>query len=390
MSAGDQVAWRGVIPAFLTTTVSMLPGFLLAGFAVQVRADLDLSLAGLGLMIGTFFGTAALVSPAMGRLSERIGWASALRLATVFTAISVGGIGWLAQSTMILAVFYVIGGVGSSLSQIASNLAVARCVDLRRQGLVFGLRHAAVPTAAILAGLAVPTIALTIGWRWGFRGALLLVLAALASVPRNGEQYTVNPVATDRDASRVRPQTPMRLLILLAIAVGLGTGGVDTVASFIVSFSVAEGVSETSSGLLLAIGSCCGLASRIVGGWLIDRSQHADLTAVAAMITAGAAGVILLNTGGLPGIYIGAIVAFFTGWGWAGLFTFSVVKDNPAAPAAASGITQTGKYLGAAAGPPLFGLIADRVSFTAAWWFTTTLLAIAAALIVYVRNQRPQ
>jgi cyanate permease len=108
------------------------------------------------------------------------------------------------------------------------------------------------------------------------------------------------------------------------------------------------------------------------------------------MIATGAAGVILLNTAGLPGIYIGATIAFFAGWGWAGLFTFSVVKDNPQAPATASGITQTGKYLGAAAGPPIFGFIADRVSFTAAWWFTATVLLIAAALIVYVRNQRPQ
>ena len=106
------------------------------------------------------------------------------------------------------------------------------------------------------------------------------------------------------------------------------------------------------------------------------------------MIGTGTGGVVLLNLGGLPGLYLGAAIAFAAGWGWAGLFTFAVVKDNPEAPAAASGITQTGKYLGAAIGPPIFGLIADRVSFTAAWWFTTMVLALAAALILYVRAQR--
>ena len=382
------VAWRGVVPAFLTTTVGMLPGFLIAGFAVQIRAELDLSLSGLGLMIGLFFGTAALVSPSMGRLSERVGWAAGLLIASGFTAVSLAGVGWIAGSTPELAVFYIVGGIGSALSQIASNLTVAQCVDPSRQGLVFGLRHAAVPTAAILAGLAVPTIALTVGWRWGFRAALLLVLVAAASIPRHGEPHTINPAPPAKAGHPQSLRTPFPLLIMLAVAVGLGTGGIDTIASFIVSYSVAEGISESSAGILLAVGSVCGLTARVVGGWLIDRSQHADLTAVAAMIGTGTGGVVLLNLGGLPGLYLGAAIAFAAGWGWAGLFTFAVVKDNPEAPAAASGITQTGKYLGAAIGPPIFGLIADRVSFTAAWWFTTMVLALAAALILYVRAQR--
>ena len=99
------VAWRGVIPAFVATMASMLPGFLIAGFAVQIRADIGLSLSGLGVLIGVFFGSAAVVSPAMGRFAESTGWANALRVATVFTAISLAGIGWLAESTLSLAFF---------------------------------------------------------------------------------------------------------------------------------------------------------------------------------------------------------------------------------------------------------------------------------------------
>jgi cyanate permease len=390
-AASDRlVAWRGVVPAFVATMASMLPGFLLAGFAVQIRADIGLSLSGLGILIGIFFGTAAVVSPAMGRFSESVGWATALRVATVLTAISLSGIGWVATSTPALAFFYVLGGLGSSLAQIASNLAVARCVDTRKQGLVFGLRHASVPAAAVLAGLAVPTIALTVGWRWGFRGAVLIAALAAVTIPAREAPYIINPARVEARKGVKRTTTPLRLLVLLAIAVGLGTGGGDTVGAFIVSFSVEKGVAEESAGLLLAVGSLCGLASRVVAGWLIDRRQHADLTAVAAMIAIGMGGVILLSNGGIVGLIVGAFIAFAAGWGWAGLFTFAVVKDNPDAPATASGITQVGKYLGAAAGPPIFGTIADRVSFTAAWWFTTSALTTAVILILYVRNQRPQ
>lgn len=386
----QQVAWRGVIPAFIATMASMLPGFLIAGFAVQIRADIGLSLSGLGILIGVFFGSAAVVSPAMGRFAESTGWANALRVAAVLTGMSLAGIGWLAISTVSLAFFYVIGGVGSSLAQIASNLAVARCVDVRKQGLVFGLRHASVPAAATLAGLAVPTIALTVGWRWGFRGAVVFAAIAAVTTPAREEPHVINPSQGRSKGNGRRTATPLRLLVLLAIAVGLGTGSGDTIGAFVVSYAVDQGVAEESAGLLLAIGSMCGLASRVIGGWLIDQRRHADLTAVAAMLSIGMGGVILLNHGGAIGLVIGALIAFTSAWGWAGLFTFAVVKDNPDAPATATGVTQVGKYLGAALGPPIFGTIADRVSFMAAWWFTAAAMLSASALILYVRNQRPR
>ncbi|MGB5188104.1 MAG: MFS transporter, partial [Acidimicrobiia bacterium] len=102
-----------------------------------------------------------------------------------------------------------------------------------------------------------------------------------------------------------------------------------------------------------------------------------------------ALGIVILNLGGYPGLIIGGFVGFTAGWGWSGLFTFAVVKDNPHAPAAAWGIAQTGKFLGAAIGPLVFGIVADRVSFDVAFWIATAALLAAAVLIIYVRNQRP-
>ena len=107
------------------------------------------------------------------------------------------------------------------------------------------------------------------------------------------------------------------------------------------------------------------------------------------MMVAGAFGIVILNLGGYPGLLIGGFIGFTAGWGWSGLFTFAVVKDNPEAPAAAWGVAQTGKFLGAAIGPLVFGIVADRSSFGAAFWISTVALLIAAGLILYVRNQRP-
>ena len=81
-------------------------------------------------------------------------------------------------------------------------------------------------------------------------------------------------------------------------------------------------------------------------------------------------------------------MAFAAGWGWSGLFTFAVVKDNPHAPAAATGITQVGKLVGAALGPAVFGWLADSLSYGTAWWTITGTLMVAAVLLLYVRGRR--
>jgi predicted MFS family arabinose efflux permease len=64
--------------------------------------------------------------------------------------------------------------------------------------------------------------------------------------------------------------------------------------------------------------------------------------------------------------------------------TFFVVWANPHAPAVATGITHTGTYVGAAVGPLLIGHLAERTSFTVAWWSTSAMLGTAAILVLGV------
>jgi predicted MFS family arabinose efflux permease len=373
----------------IATIIAMLPSFLTAALVLQIGIDIGLTLAGLGVLIGLFFGMAALVSPAAGRISERVGWANGLRSAMLLSALSLGMIGWFGDSIPVLAVGLAVSGVASSVVQTASNLAIAQCVIPSRHGWVFGIKHACVPMAMFLAGLAVPTIALTVGWHWAFRATAIAAVLTAALVPLQEEPSTIAPRQRPLDASTAKPRTPMHLLIILAVGVGLGIGAIDPVGSFFVSYAVSIGVEEQVAGFFLAAGGFCGIAARLVAGRFIDRMAQADLTAIASMISIGAIGIIILNLGGYPGLIIGGLLGFTAGWGWSGLFTFAVVKDNPEAPATAWGIVQTGKFTGAAIGPILFGLVADRVSFSAAYWMSTIALFSAAGLMIYVRKHRP-
>ena len=383
------MAWRGVAPALVATIVAMLPSFLTAALVVQIGLDTGLTLTGLGVVISLFFGMAALVSPTAGRLSERVGWANGLRISTLLSALALGTIGWFGSSVAVIGISLGLAGVGSALTQTAANLTIARCVVPNRHGWVLGIKHACVPAAMFLAGLAVPTLALTIGWRWAFRVAAVLAVVTSVFIPRREQPSTLTPPPKSVKTSTGKPTTPMSLLVVLAVAVGLGIGALDPLGSFFVSYSVSIGVEEQVAGVLLALGGFCGIIARLVAGRLIDRMAQADFTAIASMMVAGALGIVILNLGGYLGLLIGGFIGFTAGWGWSGLFTFAVVKDNPEAPAAAWGVAQTGKFLGAAVGPLIFGIIADRVSFDAAFWIATVALLTAAVLIIYVRNRRP-
>ena len=73
------------------------------------------------------------------------------------------------------------------MGQLASNLTLSRSVPAHRLGLSFGVKQAAIPLATLLAGAAVPAVALTVGWRWAYVIASGLAVLALLGAPRGGE-----------------------------------------------------------------------------------------------------------------------------------------------------------------------------------------------------------
>ena len=91
----------------------------------------------------------------------------------------------------------------------------------------------------------------------------------------------------------------------------------------------------------------------------------------------------LLATGAVAPFVAGALVAFGLGWGWPGLFNLAVVGAEPHAPGAATGVTQTGIYVGAAGGPGGFGLVQSGRRYAVAWAIMGVLLLLAAALTVF-------
>jgi len=261
------------------------------------------------------------------------------------------------------------------------NDLLARGVRVERQGLAFALKQSAIPLSTLLGGLAVPLVALTVGWRWAFVAGAGLAVTAVALVPRAS---ATSSAAAEREPGGRR--LAVGPLVLLAVAGGFGSGAGGAIGSFLVASSVQNGLAERTAGLLLAGTSVLIIATRLLAGLVADRRGRGFFGMVAGMLAVGAAGFALLAADRVPVFIAGALLASAAGWGWPGLLQFAIVDNDRGIAALATGITQTGVYTGGVAGPLVFGTLAEQVSYAAAW-LTAGASALAAATMVIVGSR---
>lgn len=366
---------RAVVGAVSTTVVCVMPVFLVGGLAVQIRQDLGFSPAGLGLAVAAYFGVSALASVPAGSLVERLGAAFMARAAILLSAGCLLAIGWLAGSLANLVALLAVGASANAMGQLASNAALAHRVPAGRQGLSFGLKQSAVPLATLLAGAAVPAVALTVGWRWAFGCAAVTALLTLALVP-------AETTAARRRTRSASDRHATGALMVIGLAAALASAAANTLSTFLVDSSVDRGLAPGPAGLALTFGSVICVVARIGGGAFADRWSRGHIAAIAGLLTCGAVGLALLAVPGSVALAAGVALGFGLGWSWPGLQNFAVVRLHPRAPAAATSITQTGVYAGACAGPLILGAVATHAGYPTMWLVAAAAMLLAAAFML--------
>ena len=341
-------------------------------------ADLGFSPAGLGLAVSVYFGVSALASVPSGAPGRavRTGRGRPLRHPAGRRR-SMLAVAAFARSYPVLVGLLALSAAANALGQLASNAALAQHVPARRQGLSFGVKQAAIPVSTLLAGVAVPTIALTAGWRWAFVAAAVAALATLAA----RTPAVARPGTAGRRRQRGRA--------------GHGGAGGDRRGGdagrrarptrWAPSWwtpPAARGLSPGLAGLTLTLGSAVCVAARVGAGWLADRRETGHVALIAAMLLVGAVGLGLLALTGPVPLVVGVVLGFGLGWAWPGLMNFAVVRLHPQAPAAATSITQTGVYAGGCLGPLSLGPLAAHLGYPTMWTTAAVAMLLAAALML--------
>ncbi len=190
------------------------------------------------------------------------------------------------QFCVILAV----AGAANALNQPSANLMLTTHISGERLGFALATKQSGMPAAALLGGVAVPAIALTVGWQWAYVAGAAIVVVAIACFPadvggRADRHFSTTPSGAKRAA---RPDLGVPLLVLYATVGMLGSTSAGAMVGFITSGAEESGLGPGAAGLVLSLGSLVGVVSRLVQGWQVDRRGCSRSSASSGCTTSAA------------------------------------------------------------------------------------------------------
>lgn len=362
------------------SAVGSIPVFLVGALGPFVRTDLGFSEAQLGIVVSMFWLFMAAGGISGGRLSQRLGATTSIRVGVTSSMLVIGALA-LAPSWTALLVLMPLAGLANALTQPAVDLALFEVVPRERLSLAFGFKQTAFPGAALVAGLSIPILASTIGWRWAFVACAAVGIPALVGLPR------LSPGHQRNSAARAAAEQKLAGVFVFATVFMLAMIAVSATGAFYVESAIAGGSTPNAAGVYLAVGSACGILGRFVFAWQLGRVSR-PLIATAFIMIVGGAGVVsfaLVPPGWA--LFLATLIAIGAGWGWNGLLTLAVVSAYPQAPARASGYIVLGAGAGGVMGPFLFGFAVQRFGFSPAW-VAVSLCFFAAATLLFVAVRR--
>lgn len=373
-------ARRSLLAGYLALAMGIGPlaHYTLSALGPLVVDDLDLSATQFGGLWLVAFGAAAIGTPFVSRLTDSVGPQRMLRwtflcAVAAFVVISVSG------SSAVLLVGVALAGCSVAISNPATNLAIAQSVERGRQGVMVGAKQSGVQGGQLLAGLALPGIAVWIGWR-----PTMVVCVVLGAIGVFGARWLVG--ASQRPAGRSAP-TPARMdpTVWWLAGYALVVGAIIQAANVYLPLyaHAALGQSVGTAGLVAAVLGGAGVVARLGWGRLVDQVKNTPMLLLCLALVTGL------------GLAFCAVAERWSDsliWVGAGIFGFSALAANavimsavvgsaaPGSVGRASGWVSLGLYLGFMVGPITFGLIVDSTASYAGGWFY--LGALAAVLVV--------
>ena len=264
-------AWAALslaLIAQIAVSISEQGVVTLTGF---IHDDLGLTNAQAGLLVAALPAGRALASYSSGRAVDRMGE----RVILIGGSIATGLAGLLASVTPAagLGLALLIIGAFSATPTPAGGKLILLAFPRRRRGLAMGIRQTGIPIGGFIAALLLPWVAASHGWRAGLAvmGALSVVIALLAAVPRQPEIGSLEP---GEDAAPTAPPKLLRdrQLVLLVSWALLMVGGQYVLVAFLpIYLHEGAGVTLAIATLLVAAVQFGGIGGRIGWGLMSDR-----------------------------------------------------------------------------------------------------------------------
>ncbi len=375
--------------------------FGLPALAPFIRADLQLSLAQTGVVLGAFDLGALLAFYATGHATARVGGRSVMAAGALATGV-LAGLAALAPSVAVLALILAAAGAGFPSSQVAGSQTVMGSFPLRERGLAMGIRQAGLPLGGLLAAAVLPGMAARWGWRAAMTvagtGCALAGLATYAGLARAGAESAEQTPWASSGTFWTAPRQFFRngALVLTTLTACLLAAGQFGLTGYLPLYFVdVFGWGAAQASRLLLLVHAGGTAGRLAWGWLSDRRFGADRVRPLALAAACATGVVVTVTllpawTPLPSIAAAGVAALagFTLLGWNGLYVTLLSETAREAAAVMLGVSLTLLYVFTTVTPPLFGWAVQRAGgrYAVAWLGVAALEALAVVTVLAIRR----
>jgi sugar phosphate permease len=346
----------------------------------ELRADYDLSLGEIGVVLGATNAGMTLTLLGWGIISDRIGERLAIVIGLSGATLALVAAAQTNTFAALVATLFLTGAFGASVNS-ASGRAVMHWFGAEERGLALGIRQAAIPIGGFAGAIALPAIVSSGGVHAAFiaLAANMILWAMLAGLVLR-ERHVDEAIAEQF----VSPLRDLRMWILCT-ASALVLAGQLAIMSFVVLFlHDARGFSTAHAALVLATVQVGGIAIRVIVGRLSDREGRRvplfrKLAAGLAVTLAVAAALV---HGPIAVLVPLLILAGVLGMSWNGLsFTAAAEAAGPRRSGAAIGFQQTVLGVGGIIVPIVFAAVVDSASWRLAF-FGAGLCALAGAALL--------
>lgn len=384
--------WKMLAIASMAQLAMTLNWFNISPALPDVAGRLGFGVEGQSAAVSAFVVAFALLHIPGGMLGARIGIKRTLVLGSLAQAAGAAATG-LAPNLATLLVARFVCGAGASVITVVAVGAMSAWFHKRETALALSV----ITGVAFTGGIAIAFYGWThVQQSLGLVTSFLVSAAVLILSAGIIQRFFRTPVGhtglegTERlDMSAVRAACRNRQVLVYGLAF-MGTyGAYITVSQLLVPYAVDErGFGIQAAGLLAGIIAVVGIPVSLVGGWLADRTGRVRaLIGLGTALTAGS--TFLIPSGPRPLLWLGGIgVTVFL------LLAFPVWAAVPAQVAqvplsmvgAASGVMFTLSGIGGFVMPLLYGAIAARSGYSAAWVALAAISAVFALLGILGRN----
>ena len=380
------------LAAQLLVSMSVATGSVLAPAAA---VDIGISPGFIGAYISIVYGCAATVGLLCGSFIARFGAVRMTQACLSLAALGLcTGVVGVLPVTIVCAVLL---GMANGPMTPSSSHVLSRVTPPQWRNAVFSAKQMGVPLGSGLAGLMMPILAVTFGWRAAaLAGAALCAVLAVALQPwrggldtgRDTKRPLLSPAHIGGSLALVLRAPELRQLSIISFAYA---GMQNSFAAFLVTY-LHERLAMTlvEAGLVLTIAQVAGAVARVVWGTLTDRFM--DAYKLLGGLGLGMSACSVLTAAFTPDWPFWSIVAVSVAFGtttaaWNGVFLAQIASLAPPGKVSeATGGSQFCTFAGVTIMPALFSGVLSLTDSYAIGFAGLAVLTVAGGLWILAPN----